>query len=250
MLILCSCCCTVHSTIPPIYCLMVTGKDDDIVRNKFARVSCINFYKQSYPNKHLIIINEGNLLVTDEVDKINVLEIKVKNKALGTMRNMALELVPPNAIWTTWDDDDWRSDTYLEVLFNKLNKNKTKRYLLYCNRIDYNMNTDFAYKVNIPTGTYIFFAYKDPFIQYDEINTREDAIVKKYILSKGAETIIYNDNDCMLYVRFIHKSNTSLFVDKYKTRLRVHSGNYVIEDKLNTRERNYVDSLKKNYNIM
>ena len=234
--------------LPAVYCLMITGKNNDVSRNRFAKVSVQNFQRQTYPNKFLIVINEGNRKVLD-TDTPKLLELQIKNTNLGAMRNIALELVPPNAIWTTWDDDDWRSDTYLEVLFRKLSYDPTKRYLMYCNRIDHNINTDFSHRVTIPSGTYIFFAYKDPLIKYDEQSTKEDAVVKRYILSKKSQTVLYRDNDYTLYVRFVHQNNTSLFVEKNKKSLTRHTG-YVIEDQLSSAELKHVNLVKKNYMLM
>jgi hypothetical protein len=235
---------------PAIYCIMITGKNNDMYRNKLAQKSLENFNEQTYKNKHLIIINEGNQPVLHTIQS-NVLEMHIKNHNLGEMRNLALELVPPNAIWTTWDDDDYRSPNYLEILFHALHKNNQKKYLMYCNRIDYNINTNFAYRVRIPSGTYIFFCYKDSLIKYDPIPTKEDAIVKKYILAQP-ETVIYENNDYRLYVRLVHQSNTSLFIKSNKTTLKQQQrpNDYLLEDTLHPEEQRYIDKIKKNFSLM
>ena len=231
---------------PPVFCLMITGKNNDAKRHAYATVSVKNFHQQTYANKHLIIINEGDRRVLNK-DSQNTLEVQVKGLHLGTLRNIALEMVPPNAIWTTWDDDDWRASTYLDILFSKLNADKRKRYLMYCNRIDYNVTTNFAHRVTIPSGTYIFFAYKDPLIRYDATHTKEDASVKRYILSQGERTILYTDNPYTLYVRFVHGTNTSVFVDAHKSKVKHHPGGYLVEGNVNQQEQAYVDLVKKNY---
>lgn len=231
---------------PPVYCLMVTGKNNDAKRHAYAQVSVRNFQQQTYSNKHLIIINEGDRRVLNKESK-NSKEFQIKGHNLGTMRNIALEMVPPNAIWTTWDDDDWRASTYLYTLYSKLNSDPRKRYLMYCNRIDYNVNTNFAYRVKIPSGTYIFFAYKDPLIRYDATHTKEDAVVKRYILSQGERTALYTDNPYTLYVRFVHGTNTSVFVDARKSRVNRNRHGYLVEGDVTRQERAYVDLVKKNY---
>ena len=233
---------------PPVYCLMVTGKNNDAKRHAYAQVSVRNFQQQTYSNKHLIIINEGDRRVLKS-DTQNTVEMTVKGQTLGGLRNIALEIVPPNAIWTTWDDDDWRASTYLDTLFSKLNSDPRKRYLMYCNRIDYNVNTNFAHRVKIPSGTYIFFAYKDPLIRYDATHTKEDAVVKRYILSQGERTTLYTDNSYMMYVRFVHGTNTSVFVDVRKSKVNRNLGGYVVEGDVTRQERAYVDLVKKNYII-
>mgnify|MGYP001248267730 CR=1 FL=1 len=59
-------------------------------------------------------------------DDDRILEVFIDNEEikLGTLRNIALQFVPPNAIWTTWDDDDWRHPNYISIMMKKmLNKN-------------------------------------------------------------------------------------------------------------------------------
>ena len=46
--------------------------------------------------------------------------VSKNNKTLGDLRNISLSHVPNGVIWTTWDDDDWRHETYLSVLYNEL----------------------------------------------------------------------------------------------------------------------------------
>ena len=225
--------------LPSIYCLMITGKKD---REEFAKQSIINFKRQSYKHKFLIIVNHGNRITYDSEN--NIIEILIPKKKLGTMRNMALDLVPPDAIWTTWDDDDWRSDDYLHTLFKALS---TKRYLMYRNRLDHNLNTNFTYTAHIPTGTYIFFCYKNPVMKYDELDTKEDAIIKKYILQRMDKTIIY-DNDPSIYIRFIHKNNTSVYVNPYKENTYNHTNKAVyFETKATDEHIRYVNNIKKKY---
>ena len=192
---------------------MITGKSNR--EDFFAKTAVVNFDLQTYQNKHLIIINEGKTKTLLKYDNSNKIEIFVKKTTLGKLRNIALELVPPNAIWTTWDDDDWRCQDYLSILFHALNKNKSKRYLMYTKRIDHNLNNNFTYEVHIPSGTYIFFCYKDPMLKYDNLDTKEDAITKQYILGRLEKTLIY-ENDATLYIRFVHNNNTSVYVDKFK----------------------------------
>ena len=45
---------------------------------------------------------------------------------LGDLRNISLSYVPNNEIWTTWDDDDWRSSNYLSILCKMMTNNGAK----------------------------------------------------------------------------------------------------------------------------
>lgn len=243
----------------PIYCLMITGKTEQ--RRHFAKIALANFNIQTYPNKYLIIINEGSHSTlnnyTNERRLNNVMEVMINKRThgltLGDLRNISLEMVPPDAIWTTWDDDDWRHETYLEVLCNRLKKNPSHRYLLYQNRLEYNFKTGFSWKVRIRNGTSIVFAYKDSSIKYDSLNVNEDVIVKQLMLSrisKGAGTIY--DNDPLLYIRFVHNDNTSIYVDSKKEAIRIPVSNMsnVIESEAVYRDKKYIHNVvKKHYSM-
>jgi hypothetical protein len=198
-----------NSNKTPMYCLMITGKDD--TRYKFAKVGIINFNYQSYPNKYLIIINHGHKkLLADKIDNIIEIMVDKKGKTLGDLRNLSLSYVPNGSIWTTWDDDDWRVENYLEELYDVLTKNDAD-VVVFKNRIDYNLNNNASWIASFDTGTMIFTMYKDPKIVYDSLDSNEDRVIKDNI--NTFKKVIIHDNDPIFYVRNIHKTNTSIFVD-------------------------------------
>lgn len=238
---------------PPIYCLMISGKND--LRRRFAKVAIENFYTQDYSNKFMVIINEGNVSLFDEnIQKYNkiknrVIEVMINKKqlklTLGDLRNISLQFVPINAIWTTWDDDDWRRRDYLSIMGKELIKSNMK-YLMYKHRIDHNFNTNMSYKITLENGTFIFFAWKDPFLKYDSLEKKEDVVVKNYILTNNNKLMLY-DNDPRLYIRFVHKDNTSVFVDKSKTSILPLSKNSNYKEfELTDIEQQYVNEIIEN----
>lgn len=230
-----------------IYCLMVTGKNNE--RIDYAKVSVINFLKQNYKKKYLIIVNESERSCLEE-EYNNILELFVpKTLTLGAKRNMALKLVPNNCIWTTWDDDDWRSHNYLDVLYDKLTGYPNKKMLMYCNRLEHNMNTNFTWKVSIPTGTYIFFGFQNKNIEYADLNTKEDAIVKRYIYENPKDIVLFKNNDPKIYVRFVHNSNTSIYINPMKNSVRNMNKitDPVHEFSATQIEKEYVNRIKKMY---
>lgn len=217
-------------------------------RPKFARVALHNFRTQTHTNKHIIIVNETTTNVLKQ-PKSNELEIMITHntKSLGQLRNIALSLVPPDAIWTTWDDDDWRSDDYLRVLYNKLLENK-KKYLMFTTRIDHNLNTNFTYNVRIQSGTFIFFCMKDPYMQYDNKKTYEDLAIKEYILRKPNELVLFDNKDPKIYIRFIHTNNTSQFVNPNMSKIRKYNKESgIIEYETNEGDVKYVQHIIDKY---
>jgi hypothetical protein len=209
-----------------IYCLMITGYTP--TRRKFALNSIQNWFNQTYSKKKLILLNQSkNKLMNQENE--NILELYIDNteKTLGEIRNIALDLVPPNAYWTTWDDDDWRNEKYLQIMMNTLLYNNADM-VMYTNRYEYNINSKFAFKSTLHTGFPIFFARKDDTLRYDNIKTLEDVKVKEYAI-KHMKTYIYENNPNM-YIRLIHNDNTSPYVDQNKNKIKVYSRQNVYEE--------------------
>jgi hypothetical protein len=191
---------------------MITGKDEN--RYKFIDISVVNFKKQTYKNKKLLIINHGNKILN--IDDKDIIEININNSfiTLGDMRNYALTLVPYNSLWITWDDDDWRSDNYLEILYNELyNGNYDAVFIK--NRIDYNLNNLFSYECSFKNGMPIFLSKKIENITYLSLNSLEDVNLYNDFKKKNKKIKII-DNDPKMYIRTLHTNNTSLYVDNSK----------------------------------
>jgi len=93
----------ISDELPLISCIMPT-------RNRRTLVGQAVFYfeRQDYPNKELIIIDDGEDQVGDLVsDKPDVrYEAVAKNMSIGAKRNLACQLAHGEII-AHWDDDDW-----------------------------------------------------------------------------------------------------------------------------------------------
>jgi hypothetical protein len=206
---------------------MITGKDKS--RWNFAHIAIDNFKRQSYPNKRLIIINEGGSLTGDGDD---ILEIKLDDRdkkgiTLGDMRNIAFEFIPDDAIWTLWDDDDWRSDDYLDYLYTNL-QDKDYDYVLFAKRLEHNLNTGFTWIMELKSGFVILFGRKQSSgkYKYESKEVNEDVLLKKHIIDNLKFKLIEN-NDPKIYIRMVHKTNTSILVNQNKSRVKDTSQNKV-----------------------
>lgn len=210
--------------VPKLYCVMITGKNED--RYKFVPIAISNFNSQSYPNKHLIVINHGPKSITELSipRQDNVYEImfsKHESITLGDMRNFAHELVPFGAIWTVWDDDDWRHRKYLQILYDELHNNNADAVFIK-NRLDVNVNTNYVYKSKFEKGTPFFFGKKIDALKYLSKDSLEDIRLQND-LEMFHKKIIFFNNDPRLYIRTIHGSNTSLYVDHNKKDIVIYS---------------------------
>jgi len=214
-------------TPPPIYAIMITGKD--ACRVEFARASVSNFQEQDYGGeKRLIIINHGRERVTDTdmtaIDTtLNIFEFHVaKDKhslALGDLRNIALELVPIDALWTVWDDDDYRSPQYMSTLQKHMHKTRADA-VVFTSRTEYNHNTGLVWKMKLKSGFVTVLAKQDKRIKYQSKDSMEDSdLVSTLRRLKKVATL---DTDSTLdsaydfYIRTVHTGNTSLYVDQAK----------------------------------
>ena len=205
----------------PIYCIMITGKDE--TRIKYAKQSVINFLNQSHTNKKLIIMNHGSTRINELVNH-NIFEFSfdISKINLGTVRNIALNLVPINALWTTWDDDDYRHPSYLKLLCSNLTRNYIA--VSFKNRIDFYKKTEFKQISHMKTGFVTLVCRKDPRITYLAKNTMEDLELLESIKRLGDINVI--NNDPLLYIRIVHNNNTSTYVNNEKRNIINYSGNY------------------------
>ena len=65
---------------------------------------------------------------------------------------------------------------------------------------------------------HIFFAKHNPYLQYEHVSTSEDKKMKQYAL-KNLNVHVFNNNP-LVYIRAIHKNNTSVYVSQNKNHLQ------------------------------
>jgi hypothetical protein len=192
---------------------MITGKNID--RYKYVDIAIRNFNMQSYLNKHLIIINHGTQSLKDkETENITEVMFDKSNHTLGDMRNYSLNLVPLHAIWTVWDDDDWRHPKYLELLYKHMSSSGSD-VVFFQNRLDVNLANKFVYRAKFTKGMPFVMTKKCELIRYLPKESLEDIrLHNDFELYNKKITIV--ENNPRWYIRTIHGNNTSLFVDHGK----------------------------------
>lgn len=94
---------------PLISCIMPTKN-----RREFVARSLYYFEKQDYPNKELIVVDDGDDLVVDLVSQYPHVRYLAPQYAhtVGVKRNIACEAAQGEII-CHWDDDDWYAPTRL-----------------------------------------------------------------------------------------------------------------------------------------
>lgn len=98
---------TQNDTHPKVSCLTVTADRKHLMRRS---VKC--FQNQTYPNKQLVIIDDGDqdlddILASLAADQVKYIKLEKKpENTLGKLRNRSLEEADGEFL-VQWDDDDW-----------------------------------------------------------------------------------------------------------------------------------------------
>lgn len=231
---------------PLVIAIMITGKDQ--MRIELARnVGIRNFDEQDYPNKKMVIVNHGNEKVLPSA-RNDIHEIMVDKAAfsLGDLRNIALELVPINALWYVHDDDDIRHPKYVSYMVDNLLKNKAVAVFMKY-RLEYNLTNGYSFVMKFEGGTTHVMAMKLDRLRYLDVDTLEDvnlqddlkAFKKKYVLL---------DNDPRMYIRTIHNSNTSPFAISSRDSLRPFTSDSMYKEyNITEKQKEYVERAVQKY---
>jgi O-antigen biosynthesis protein len=88
---------------PLVSCIMPTYN-----RRRFVPLAVRNFLAQDYPNRELVVIDDGSEPVADLVENVpRVRYFRLPGRVtIGEKRNLACELAAGSLI-AHWDDDDW-----------------------------------------------------------------------------------------------------------------------------------------------
>lgn len=94
----------VETSWPLVSCIMPTYE-----RRRYIPQALQSFLQQDYPNRELIIVDDGKDAIGDLVEKIpNVRYFRVARTSIGAKRNLACKHAAGEII-AHWDDDDWYS---------------------------------------------------------------------------------------------------------------------------------------------
>jgi hypothetical protein len=196
---------------------MITGKDD--ARICYARKAVDHFLEQDYKYKKLIIINhhpEKSVNTAPSTPAVFEFRVPKQGNTLGDLRNIALQLVPIDGIWTVWDDDDYRETQYLSTLYDKLISSGSD-VVVFTNRYECNYKNKFVWEMQLRTGFVLVFAKQDLRFRYMSKDSMEDTHILDHFRQLGKKIHVYENTDNpMLYIRLVHSNNTSLYVDKEK----------------------------------
>lgn len=185
-----------------IVALMITGKSPE--RRLLAELSIQSFLNQTYPNKHLLIINDGEeSFNTTSSDLITEIKLPTRH-SLGYLRNVALDTLEEDSVWIQWDDDDWHHHSVMEEQY-KIFLDTRADMCIMNKQIQYASKLDAAWVKQGPlVGTPM--GRKKKAIRYPELPREEDTIF--WLDFKKKYKVVEWNNPAYYYIRFIHGNNT------------------------------------------
>ena len=203
---------------PLVTAVMVTGKDAR--RYALARASLRSFLNQDWPQRELVIINDGLQWVLEgHADGrpmkryyepalgVMVSEYRLPpdgTKTLGDLRNLGLSLA--NGEWVCqWDDDDWFGDQRISA---QMQHRLPAHAVLFLRQVRCSLKHHSAFVYTGKSHEGIHGSVLHPRVvtaQYESIGKHEDS---HFLNSAFGERRIIIDADPMLHVRLHHDCNT------------------------------------------
>lgn len=195
--------------LPRISCLMVTAD-----RRPLVRRSVLCFRKQTYPNRELVIVDDGRddlsgLLTGLSAGDVRYVRLEKRpENSLGRLRNISLDHAGGDLL-TAWDDDDWYHPRRLEIQAEALRGGWRSCVL---STVLMHLDTPGfrgrpfrgPFRDGAP-GSLLF--PRDPSVRYPESARGEDTAFLKSWKKKGAQTTLDGRLD-YLQVRCYHGRNT------------------------------------------
>lgn len=134
---------------PKISCLLVTGNG----RFEYLKKSVRCYDSQLYPNRELVIVNEGPKSYQDQIveyigDREDVRYVFLDGwYSLGALRNISIALCHGD-LFVQWDDDDFNTPERLVVQYNHLSKHQTAKVCFLSDQLHYYFDTNYLFWEN------------------------------------------------------------------------------------------------------
>ncbi len=208
------------SDLPKVSCVMVTA---DRVELCARAIWC--YQQQTYPNKELVILDNGHTSMAALLEGLPAEEVRYKkidrtpDLILGALRNDALDMATGEFIIPQWDDDDWyhpdRIQIQVDVLQTGVDACALAGTLMHVDKTPY---FDRPYIGLLPNGVPPTIMHRrDDAIRYPALPRTEDTVYVNEWLSRSYVQL--PEEQSYLYIRAFHGSNT-WEVDHFLRRMR------------------------------
>lgn len=201
---------------PRASCLMPTSN-----RRAFVPLAIQSFLRQDYPERELIIIDDGTESVEDLVPqdgRIQYVRCRAA-RSIGTKRNLAAEMATGELL-VCWDDDDWFASHRISRQAAPLLAKRYDLSVLECGYILDVTSRQFLHKdrtkpghlFNVGAGWGTLAWTREWWlkgIRFPDSSHGEDVAFKEAMVQGGARVTCLPEDQTHLYVR--HTSNTWKF---------------------------------------
>lgn len=197
---------------PLVSCIMPTYN-----RRPFVPQALQHFLRQDYPNRELIIVDDGQDAIGDLSDGLpNVRYFRLPTRAsIGAKRNLACQHAQGEII-AHWDDDDWYSSDRLRYQVAPILSGKAditgleNAFVLQLPAGEFWKTNarlhEQLFVGNVHGGTLVYRReLLEQGLRYPEINLAEDAYLLRSALKRGKRLLRLSNPGVFVYVR--HGSN-------------------------------------------
>ncbi len=196
------------NSLPLVSCLLVTADRPDLCRR-----ALLSFQKQNYPNRELVVLDNGvrpmrHLL--DEMDQSAVRYIRVEptpSTVIGGLRNVALEAAEGEYVVPQWDDDDWshpeRLSTQIDALGDEFDACVLAGTLMHVDREEYFDRPFIGLLANGVPPTIVHRNVTG--IRYPELRRTSDSVYLDVWRERRVKVLPKESSH--LYVRYFHGGN-------------------------------------------
>lgn len=200
---------TQHSNnLPKVSCLTVTANRKHLMQRA---IRC--FRQQTYQNKELVIVDDGeedltDLLTSFPEDQVRYIRLEKKpDNTLGKLRNLTLEEATGDFL-VQWDDDDWyhpeRISIQVQTLLDGYDACCLSGALMH---LDEEPFMQHPYVGNLPDGIPGSIMHRaDETIRYPHTRRAEDTVYLKEWMNK--RYLQLPDDYSHLFIRCYHGDNT------------------------------------------
>jgi glycosyltransferase involved in cell wall biosynthesis len=195
-----------QKSLPKISCLLVTAKN----RFDYFQRSVRCYADQTYPNKELLVINEGPKEYQEKIAQHLSGRQDVKLifldgwYSLGSLRNISIALSQGD-LFVQWDDDDFNMPERLAIQYNYLSNHPKARICYLSEQLHYYFNSNYLFwedwaqfcsgghkRYSLIPGTIMAwregFHYRYPSAGY-WCSAGEDTVLAERMLQQGDEIV-------------------------------------------------------------
>jgi glycosyltransferase involved in cell wall biosynthesis len=189
-------------------CIMATAN-----RRAFVPQAIQLFLRQDYPNRELIILDDGEESVADLIpDEERIRYLRLTQRfSMGTKHNMACEMAQ-GAVIVHWDDDDWQAEWRLSYQIGELLQQSPDTLCGLSRVLFYEPRSNRAWEYSYPGGrSWVLgatFCYRKRFWErnrFPDMNEGADTVFVWNL--QNANVIAHQDS--RFFVGTVHSHNTS-----------------------------------------